>query len=100
MGVATQAARSAVGEGEEEVTESPPERCCCGGLYAEHGGARTLYCPTGPSALCEGSAREGGRIWPNPNRPLRRNQLPSPSRISPSSLLRARRPRRTPPAYA
>src|SRR5258705_9937610 len=44
------------------MTESLPERCCCGGRYAEHGGASTLYCPMGQRALCEECASEGGQI--------------------------------------
>jgi len=46
------------------MTKSSPKRCCCGGLYAEHGGASNLYCPTGQRALCEECISKGGRICP------------------------------------
>ncbi|PYN90780.1 MAG: hypothetical protein DMD87_01155 [Candidatus Rokuibacteriota bacterium] len=37
---------------EEAMTELRPERCCCGGLYAEHGGAgRQLLLPNGPTSV-------------------------------------------------
>ena len=49
---------------EEAMTEPRPERCCCGGLYTEHGGASTLVCPEGQRALCEECISKGGRICP------------------------------------
>ncbi len=49
---------------DDAMTESRPECCCCGGLYAEHGGAGVLYCPMGQRALCEECVSEGGRICP------------------------------------
>jgi hypothetical protein len=55
---------------EDAMTEPRPERCCCGGLYAEHGGAGSLYCPTGQRALCEECISEGGRICPTHKVPL------------------------------
>src|SRR6266478_6402660 len=63
-------------------SEPRPERCCCGGLYAEHGGASNSYCPTGQRALCEECISEGGRICPTHTVPLLRSLTPDTSRSS------------------
>ena len=37
---------------EVAVEEEAMTECCCGGLYAEHGGARSLYClPDGSTSV-------------------------------------------------
>jgi len=64
------------------MTKPNPERCCCGGLYAEHGGASNSYCPTGQRALCEECISEGGRICPTHTVPLLRSLTPDTSRSS------------------